>query len=437
VIADPLEYLFSLEHFGIKFGLDNIRALVHALDHPERSFRSVHVAGTNGKGSVAAMIDAGLREAGIRSGRYTSPHIRDIVERFVVDGRPIDKPALAETIQMLRETIDRLRGDGTLEVQPTFFEVTTAAAFELFRRNHVEVAVCEVGLGGRLDATNVLHPDVTAITSIALDHQQYLGDSLHQIAEEKAGIIKRGIPVVVGPVDREAAAAIRRIAELAEAPVIDARENAVAQWVRCADSESRTEPAARNRVRLRTPLHDYGAVPFALDGDHQLDNALVAVRVLETFAGQDHRVTPEAIARGLARVSWPGRLERVVLKDGREALLDAAHNQAGAAALASYLSTGERRPLVFAAMRDKDAEGILRALLPVVSSVVITRASTPRSADPAALAAVATRVSPAVEVRIVERPADALVAAWQRSPTIVVAGSIFLLGDVAEALDGS
>ena len=181
-LQDPLQYLFGLEPIGIKFGLENITILVESLGHPERAFRSVHVAGTNGKGSVTAMVDAALRAAGRRSARYTSPHLVDIRERFVVDGRPVTEEALAAVISYVRERIDSLRAAGALEVQPTFFEVTTAVAFELFRRAGVDIAVIEVGLGGRLDATNVVDPVVAAITSIAFDHQQYLGDSVREIA---------------------------------------------------------------------------------------------------------------------------------------------------------------------------------------------------------------------------------------------------------------
>src|SRR6516165_6862727 len=195
---DPLAYLFGLEQFGIKFGLDNIRAIVARLGHPEGAFRAVHIAGTNGKGSVTAMVETGLRAAGHRTARYTSPHLLTLNERFVIDGRPVDDRPLTSGIEDVREAVEALRSEGRLEVQPTFFEVTTAVAFELFRRAGVECAVIEVGLGGRLDATNVISPDATGITSIAFDHQLYLGPTLRDIAFEKAGIIKAGVPVVVG-----------------------------------------------------------------------------------------------------------------------------------------------------------------------------------------------------------------------------------------------
>jgi dihydrofolate synthase/folylpolyglutamate synthase len=423
-MAGHLEYLYSLEQFGIKFGLDNIRALVEDLGHPERTFKVVHIAGTNGKGSVTAMVDAALGAAGHRSARYTSPHLVDLAERFVIEGRPVDQPDLIAAVGVAREAADRLLARGVLEAPPTFFEATTVAAFELFRRAEVEVAVCEVGLGGRLDATNVVSPSVTAITSIAHDHQQYLGTTLAEIAFEKAGIIKPRVPVVVGELEPSAAEVVERVAVERGARLVRAFDGVTARRV-----ASTTAPP--QRISLKSPRHDYGEVAIALDGTHQIGNAVVAVRVLEELDGAGVTVAPAAIARGLGTTRWPGRLERIVLRGGREALLDAAHNPAGAAALASYLSErGVVRPLVFAAMRDKDASGMLHALLPKVSPVIMTRASNARSADPRDLAVLAREVSPDTRVVATDSVGEALSAAWHVAPQIVVAGSIFLLGDV-------
>ena len=193
-----LDRLFALETFGIKLGLENIRHLCDALNHPERTFTSLHIAGTNGKGSVTAMVHAALLAAGIKAGRYTSPHLTQLRERFVVDLAAMDEAAVGAAATDILECAERLRREGTMTVSPTFFEATTAMAFELFRRAHVKAAVIEVGLGGRFDATNVLTPPVGAITSIALDHQQHLGDTIEKIAFEKAGIIKPGMMLVAG-----------------------------------------------------------------------------------------------------------------------------------------------------------------------------------------------------------------------------------------------
>jgi dihydrofolate synthase / folylpolyglutamate synthase len=423
--VDALAYLFSLEPFGIKFGLDGIKTLLTELGHPERTFQNVHIAGTNGKGSVTAIVETALRRAGHRSARYTSPHLVDLAERFVVDGRPVDGAALLDAAGDVRAAIEALRADGALSAPPTFFEATTALAFELFRRANVDVAVVEVGLGGRLDSTNVISPVATAITSIDFDHEKYLGTTLAEIAAEKAGIIKPGVPVVVGDVGPDAWAAIERVARARGAELIRARDGVVLTPV--------TSPAnAGNAFTLRTPVRDYGQVSLALRGAHQTANAVVAVRLLETLEAYGVAVSAGAIIDGLARVSWPGRLDYRTLPGGRELILDAAHNPAGAAALASYLTgLGGRPPvLVFAAMRDKDVHGMLRVLLPAVGRLIVTRAANMRSADPETLAADARAIAPMLDVAVVPSPSDALAAAWTTSSRVVVAGSIFLLGDV-------
>ena len=429
---DPLEYLFGLERFGIKFGLESIQILVESLGHPERAFRTVHVAGTNGKGSVTAMLDAALGAAGLRTGRYTSPHLLDLTERFVVDGRSVGRDALVEVVGHLRDLTEKLLAAGALHAQPTFFEVTTAAALELFRRANVDIATLEVGLGGRLDSTNVITPVVAAITSIALDHERYLGNTIAAIAGEKAGVIKPGVPVVIGRVSREADAVIDAVARERGATVVRAADGVVFERVR-------QPPGAAPRIRLQTPARDYGDVTIALRGSHQIDNAIVAVRILELLDGKGIRVPTQAVVEGLMHVSWPGRLESRVLSDGRELIMDAAHNPAGAATLANYLGEAfdDKPPLVFAAMSDKDIRGMFDALLPRVSAVVVTRTSSSRSADPEVLGRHAVAVAPHASVIVRPVLADALDSAWKLSPRIVVAGSIFLLADVMKHLAAS
>jgi dihydrofolate synthase/folylpolyglutamate synthase len=264
-------------------------------------------------------------------------------------------------------------------------------------------------MGGRLDATNVVSPVVTAITSISLEHEAYLGSTLGEIAIEKAGIVKPGVPVVVGPMAVEAASAIDEVAASRDAPVVRAVPGDAAEFA------------------------------IGLAGAHQKANAAVALQLLRLVDVRGFAVPRLAIAEGLAHPQWPGRLDTRRLADGRELLLDAAHNPAGAAALASYLGSDPSgpRPLVFAAMRDKAAADMLAALLPHVSDLVITRASNPRSAEPDALADLARRIAPTLQVTVEPRVADALGRAWQHSARIVVAGSIFLLGDVLRAIGGS
>jgi dihydrofolate synthase/folylpolyglutamate synthase len=311
-------------------------------------------------------------------------------------------PTLESAVSDVRSIVDALRGNGRLIVYPTFFEVTTAVAFELFRRARIDLAVCEVGLGGRLDATNVLLPEVSAITSIGFDHERYLGNTLRQIAIEKAGIIKPGVPVVVGHLAPEAREAVVEIARASGAEVLQATS---------ADLEG---------------------LAIGLPGAHQIDNAAVALKVLEALDARGIAVSRSAIARGFAGVSWPGRLDVRRLPDGRAVLLDAAHNPDGARALAAYLRTSEfsGATLVFAAMRDKDVDAILRELAPETGAVLMTQPSTPRAADPAELASRFRAIFPGRSVEVVRSPAEAVDAAWRISNRVVVAGSIFLLGDL-------
>ena len=426
-MSDPLAYLFGLEQFGIKFGLANIEAVLDAFGHPERTFRSIHVAGTNGKGSVTAMAAAALTAAGYRTGRYTSPHLVSLSERFVVDGVPVARADLIDVAGQVRDVIDSLRASGRLDVHPTFFEATTAIAFELFRRRGVEAAVVEVGLGGRLDATNVLHPVATAITSIGFDHEQYLGRTLGAIAREKAGIVKPGVPVVVGEVPVEALDAIRSQAAQVGAPLVRARDGV----------DARAIDLSTQRITLKSPSADYGEIALALRGAHQIENAIVAVRLLEVAADRGLSAPAAAIRRGLTDVRWPGRLDVRRFPDGRTAILDAAHNPEGATALAAFLSaTYSRLPIVVAAMRDKDVAGILRPLAQAASLFIVTRASNPRSAEPEALASIVREIAPAAEVAVERDVVSAVARAWKASPAIVVAGSIFLLGDLYKEWDG-
>jgi dihydrofolate synthase/folylpolyglutamate synthase len=422
-----LDRLFALETFGIKLGLDNIRRLCDALGHPERAFRSLHVAGTNGKGSVTAMAHAALHAAGLRAARYTSPHLSRLTERFVIGAGEVADSDLRAAAEDVLALADRLMAEGRMPYPPTFFEATTAIGFELFRRAAVDVAVVEVGLGGRFDATNVIMPTATAITTIAFDHQRHLGHTLAQIAFEKAGIIKPGRPVVVGPLPSEARAEVVRVAIERGAPIVDALDG------------TRVEAKmidGRARLRLSTPAGEYGPLRLALRGSHQVANAIIAVRLLEAAAAEGLSITRQAIERGLETVEWPARLELLTLEGRRRVLLDAAHNDEGARALADYLRRWhpERPPLVIGVMRDKDVGAIADALLPAVSTVIATVAPSPRALPAEELAAQIERRQPERRVRAVADPAAAVDLALEEAPLVCVAGSIFLAGAVRDAL---
>jgi dihydrofolate synthase/folylpolyglutamate synthase len=423
-----VERLFALETFGIKLGLENIRRLCEALGQPQRTFVSLHIAGTNGKGSVTAMVHAALAAARIRAARYTSPHLVHLRERFVVGNDAIDDAMLQQVMTDVLDCADRLRRDGVLPAPPTFFEATTAMAFEIFRRERVEVAVIEVGLGGRFDATNVLDPPVGAITSIAFDHEQHLGHTLAQIASEKAGIIKPGMTVVCGSLLPDALDVMRRVALERGAKLLEPARSARVRY---------SMEDGRARLTLETENQRYGPMLLALRGEHQVGNAAVATAVLEAAAAYGVKVPVSAVTEGLETVDWPARLELFELANGSRVLLDAAHNPEGARALHSYLAAWhpERPALVIGIMRDKDADAILRELLPGTSAVITTAADTPRAMTANELAA---RVRVLDDPKLLGAYSDidaALDAALAHSRTVCVAGSIFLAGAVRERLN--
>lgn len=424
---NPVDRLFALERFGIKLGLDNIRTLVAALGHPEQAYRSIHIAGTNGKGSVAAMVERGLRVTGLRTGRYTSPHLDRIEERVALDGAPIDEATFAAATAEVLEAADRCQRTGTLEVPPTFFEVCTAIAFEIFRRARVDVAVVEVGLGGRFDATNVLEPDVTAITSIAFDHERHLGHTLEAIAFEKAGIAKPGVPLVVGAVPDEAAAVIEKVAAERGAPLVAAHAGV--------QVDARVEGGCVT-LALETPSRAYPPTRLALLGRHQAGNAVVAVRVLEAWSERVAPVPAEAIVAALSDCKWHARLEWLRLPQGGALLIDAAHNPAGAQALADYLRDAGVAPLpiVLAVMQDKDLRGIVGALAPVASAFWATTVPHSRARSAETLAAEAAALAPSVAVHVDPSPDEAVRRALAATPRVVVAGSIFLVGPLRARL---
>lgn len=425
---DPLERLAGLESFGIRPGLDTIRGLTAALGNPQNAFPSIIVAGTNGKGSVAAMIDSALRAAGYRAGRYTSPHLTSITERFTVAGVPIDEAALrAEAARVFRHADALSEADGSAQ-PPTFFETATAMALSWFRRAGVDAAVVEVGLGGRLDATNVVTPVAGVLTPVGLDHQAHLGDTIEDIAAEKAGVVKPGMIVVT--------------TETAPGPLAVFEETCRRRGARLVRAAADTAVEVRGRasaplIEVTTPNRRYPLFRPALAGAHQRSNAAGAVRLLETLAEAGLPVAPDAIVQGLSDVEWPGRLDLIRVPGRGAVLLDAAHNPAAAAALARYLREAfpDRLPIVCAVMRDKDADGIIDHLAPCASRIVCTAPATPRATAPRALAD-RVRARAAAPVSVEDEPRRALEAAWSTAPTVCATGSVFLVGELLAALRG-
>jgi dihydrofolate synthase/folylpolyglutamate synthase len=417
-------YLARRTRFGMKFGLETMHALVAEMGHPERACPSLLVAGTNGKGSVVAYCDAALRASGLRTGRYTSPHLVRVNERITVDGREIGDSDLDVAVCAVRGAASRLVRRGALAAHPTFFEVLTAAAFAHFRRERVDVAVLEVGLGGRLDATNVADPLASAIVSVDLDHEVYLGRTLAAIAREKAGVMRRGRPTVVGPLAEEARRAVRERARVAGARLVEARRGA------------RFRPAEDGGLDLRTPAAVHaGLRPLA--GAHQRDNLLVAVRLLEEARCLGLPVDLSKLPEAVAGTRWPGRLE--CIPGDPPLLLDGAHNPAGARALAAHLAgRGEPFVLLFGAMADKDVRRLARELFPPASAIVLTRPRISRAAAPEELARRAGRLAARArrEPSVTRALAIArrLARADGESTTVVVAGSLYLVGAVKAIL---
>ena len=388
----------------MKFGLENISRLCDALSHPERSFRSILIAGTNGKGSVTAMVHRGLVEAGHRAARYTSPHLERLEERYVIGTGEVETARLRDAVGRVRAAVETLQRSGALDAPPTFFECATAAAFDLFREAGVEIAVLEVGLGGRLDATNVVTPIVTAITSIGFDHQAQLGNTLESIAFEKAGIVKPGVPLVCGEVPPAAAQVIAAVCRERQAPVVHAST--------CADLE-----------------RWIGSTPLALAGRHQRANAAVAACVLQQTDAAGVPVDDAAIRAGLTDVSWPGRLER--LRYGAaHVLIDAAHNPDGARALAAYLHDAgwSDCALIFGVMRDKAVTEMLGPLTECCSTLICTTADSPRALPAQAIAEMARLPGATWTIETVAAPREAIESATRRFSRVVIAGSIFLTG---------
>jgi dihydrofolate synthase / folylpolyglutamate synthase len=412
-------YLASRVRLGMKFGLATMQALVAALEHPERAFTTLLVAGTNGKGSVAAYADSVLRGSGLRVGRYTSPHLVRVNERIVVGGRAISDRGLDEAVGRVRAAAEALGKSGALPAPPTYFEVLTAAALLHFARARVDVAVLEVGMGARLDATNVTDPACSAIVTVDRDHEAYLGTTLAAIAREKAGVLRRGRVTVLGPMADEARRAIEEEAGRLGARLADTARDTVLR-------------PAGDLVSLATPHRVFrGLRP--LPGAHQRANLAVAVRLLEEAQACGIPVDMAAVPGAVARTRWPGRLQRL---PGRPALLvDGAHNPAAARALAAELRTRGPFVLVFAAMADKDIGEMGRTLFPLAHEVVLTRVAEARAASPEEIV---RRVgAPARRAHKARTVAAALTHARRLAGErglVVAAGSLYLAGEVLESV---
>jgi len=407
------------------FGLARMNQLLDFLGNPQRRLRAIHIAGTKGKGSTAAMVASILRSAGASVGLYTSPHVLDVRERIMVDGQWIPEPRLTDHINTMYPYLQESLKTSA-KYTPTFFEIFTAAAFLDFLEQRVDYAVFEVGLGGRLDATNVLHPIVCGITHISFDHTDKLGNTLTEIAGEKAGILKKDVPVVVAPQEGEALAAIEAKAREVGAPVSVVGREVVLR-------------NGRTNFEVTTPLRVYRRLKVPLAGDHQRQNAATAVALAEVACERTgRRLTAKAVREGLAAVRWRARIE--VVAERPTVVVDAAHNVASVRALVSTLEKGfkfKRLLLVVGISGDKDIGGILRELVPRAALVVTTRSQSPRAAAPEDLARQARAVA-AVETVACPNPCEALALARERAAPddlVCVTGSFYVAGEVIAGLE--
>jgi dihydrofolate synthase/folylpolyglutamate synthase len=412
------------EVLGMHLGLHRMEKILDALGNPQRSFPTLHIAGTNGKGSVAAMSESVLRRAGWKTGLYTSPHLVRVEERIRVDNAPVSARRLGQLAGRVLAAETMLLQSGQMDRTLTYFEFLTACAFDYFAASAIQVAVVEVGLGGRLDATNLVNPRVCVITGVSYDHQQILGKTLREIALEKAGIIKPGVPVVSGCRRPAARTVIARTAREAGAPLIDIAEDFGVEILR--------RWRGRCTIDLRTPLRRYRKLRIGLVGTHQAWNAAIAVGALEALqlpAGQSD------FRRGLAAAEWPGRMD--LYRARRRTLMDGAHNPEGAEILRSHLRDEGKRQIhfVFGIMGDKDAAGIGAILFPLASRIHLTPLASPRSMQPSDVEALFPRARSRMQRHRCAR--EALLAAWDACPEnglVAVTGSLYLIGELLETV---
>ncbi|MGB7848909.1 MAG: folylpolyglutamate synthase/dihydrofolate synthase family protein [Candidatus Acidiferrum sp.] len=437
--TSAVRYLLSLgrelaaptQAAAAKFDLENTSVLLERLGRPDRAYPTVHIAGTNGKGSTAAFLEAILRDAGFRTGLNTSPHLERINERFRVNGEEISDAQFAETFARIHRVIEELLAEGKLRAHPTYFECVTALAFEVFARERVEFAVIEVGLGGRLDATNIITPVVSVITRIDFDHENYLGHSLAEITREKAGILKYHVPAVSAPQLMEAREVLRMRARdlhcaLRETPDAFRME------------KERMEDGCVRATVVETASGASFELAPQLPGRFQLQNALNAVASARLLQARNFRITNENIERGIAATKWPGRLEK--LQSQPDVYLDGAHNPGAARELAHFLEEdfAERRIfLIFGAMRDKAVDEVTGTLFPLASEVLFTQPANPRAVSAAQLAELAGHHAKHFTViKDAEAALDAALSKARPEDAIFITGSLYLVGQLRHAWKG-
>ncbi|MCC6501521.1 MAG: bifunctional folylpolyglutamate synthase/dihydrofolate synthase [Deltaproteobacteria bacterium] len=413
-----IDYLYGLEKHGIKPGLDRVRTLLETLGSPQDSFRSIHVAGTNGKGSVCAMTASVLREAGLKTGLYTSPHLSKFNERISVSGKTITGKELVDAAVEVKAASEKA---GLTEL--TFFEFTTAMAFLYFRRKKVDFAVIETGMGGRLDATNLVLPMVSVITNIDFDHTAWLGSTIKEIASEKAGIIKPGVPVVTGVEQKEALRVIQAKAKEEASPI----------YLMGKDFHAGADD--RGHLAYSGISGPLTGVNISLHGPHQMKNAAISLAAIELLRAREVNIPEKAIRSGLRSASWPGRFE--ILSKRPLIVLDGAHNPSGALTLKAALGSLKKKRLILVVgiMSDKEIDGILKELVPSSDILIATAPAGERAADPGVIMEAASKyASLTMSAPTVKEACKKALSLAQKSDCVCVAGSLFTVGEARDFL---
>jgi dihydrofolate synthase / folylpolyglutamate synthase len=441
--AAAVTYLLSLgrelaaptQAAAAKFNLENITVLDERLGHPSRAYPSAHIAGTNGKGSTAAFLESILRLAGLRTGLNTSPHLEKINERIRVDGKEISDEDFAAVFTRIHEAIEELLADGKLRAHPTYFECVTAMAMEHFAQQRVDFGVFEVGLGGRLDATNILAPVVTIITPVDFDHENFLGHSLQEIATEKAGILKPAVPVVIAQQRPEARDVILKRAKELGCPVIEANVAYRIQEksINATQVKSESFPAGTVSAIIEEVSSGWSVdIAPSLAGHFQVQNALNAVAAARILAQGGLPISDGAVADGISNTVWPGRLEKLQARP--DVYLDGAHNPAAARELAGFISenfTSRKIWLVYGALRDKSVDEVAGWLFPLAAEVVLTEPRTSRAISASQLAEMAGYHARHSEtIADAERALDYVLAKAQLDEVIFICGSLYLVGQL-------
>ncbi len=418
---EVLEYLLQLELFGMKLGLDNINRILGNLGNPQKAYPTIHIAGTNGKGSTGAIMESILAASGYRVGLYTSPHLVDFRERIRINGRMIDQQFVAEFFSEMKEPFDNIK--------PTFFEATTALAFEYFKTEKVDIGIIEVGLGGRFDSTNVLNPVAAVITNIDYEHTKHLGNDLSKIAFEKAGIIKNGVPVISSVQNMEAKRVIRDVAKKNKSNLISVFDET--QWLIQEINERNTE------LDIFTRSAKYYNLRLMLPGRHQLNNAICAIVAAEQAEKMGINVTTTGAKLGFREVNWPGRLQK--LNTNPEIILDVGHNPAAMKILYEYFKEfyPERHVIsVLGILSDKDSHKMLTELNRFSDIIIITRPTTDRAADPDLLARQASVINS--NFQVIPHVRDAVNAAIDHAKSdeiVLITGSHYTVGEALSLMN--